>query len=141
MKAKSLHFSKSGSVQPIASELGRVYQCVCDQIPPAYPCEGEKVGFVGVEMNGKLPGPVDHFCKDLTPARAQNVAFYVLNGSGNTSGLDDITKALEGKGVHVVPDVKAVPVKSSLFKKGRPTDADVKAVVDWAQKVIDKDLK
>ena len=92
-------------------------------------------------MNGKLPGPVDHFCKDLTPARAQNVAFYVLNGSGNTSGLDDITKALEGKGVHVVPDVKAVPVKSSLFKKGRPTDADVKAVVDWAQKVIDKDLK
>ncbi len=141
MKAKSLHFSKSGSVQPIASELGRVYQCVCDQIPPAYPCEGEKVVFVGVEMNGKLPGPVDHFCKDLTPARAQNVAFYVLNGSGNTSGLDDITKALEGKGVHVVPDVKAVPVKSSLFKKGRPTDADVKAVVDWAQKVIDKDLK
>ncbi len=109
--------------------------------PPAYPCEGEKVVFVGVEMNGKLPGPVDHFCKDLTPARAQNVAFYVLNGSGNTSGLDDITKALEGKGVHVVPDVKAVPVKSSLFKKGRPTDADVKAVVDWAQKVIDKDLK
>ena len=141
MKAKSLHFSKSGSVQPIASELGRVYQCVCDQIPPAYPCEGEKVVFVGVEMNGKLPGPVEHFCKDLTPARAQNVAFYVLNGSGNTSGLDDITKALEGKGVHVVPDVKAVTVKSSLFKKGRPTDADVKAVVDWAQKVIDKDLK
>ena len=141
MKAKSLHFSKSGSVQPIASELGRVYQCVCDQIPPAYPCEGEKVVFVGVEMNGKLPGPVGHFCKDLTPARAQNVAFYVLNGSGNTSGLDDITKALEGKGGHVVPDGKAVTVKSSLFKKGRPTDADVKAVVDWAQKVIDKDLK
>ena len=43
MKAKSLHFSKSGNVQPIASEIGRVMQCVCDQIPPAYPCEGEKV--------------------------------------------------------------------------------------------------
>lgn len=37
MKAKSLHFSKSGNVQPIASEIGRVMQCVCDQIPPAYP--------------------------------------------------------------------------------------------------------
>lgn len=33
MKAKSLHFSKSGNVQPIASEIGRVMQCVCDQIP------------------------------------------------------------------------------------------------------------
>ena len=28
MKAKSLHFSKSGNVQPIASEIGRVMQCV-----------------------------------------------------------------------------------------------------------------
>ena len=45
MKAKSLHFSKSGNVQPIASEIGRVMQCVCDQIPPAYPCEGEKVAY------------------------------------------------------------------------------------------------
>ena len=74
MKAKSLHFSKSGNVQPIASEIGRVMQCVCDQIPPAYPCEGEKVVFIGVEMNGKLPGAVDHFCKDLNPTRAKGVA-------------------------------------------------------------------
>ena len=77
MKAKSLHFSKSGSAQIIASELGRVYQSVCDQIPPAYPCEGEKVVFVGVEMTGKVPSPVDRFCRDLTPSRAQNVAIYV----------------------------------------------------------------
>ena len=78
MKAKSLHFSKSGNVQPIASEIGRVMQCVCDQIPPAYPCEGEKVVFIGVEMNGKLPGAVDHFCKDLNPTRAKGVAFYEI---------------------------------------------------------------
>ena len=88
MKAKSLHYSKSGSVQPIASEIGRVMQCVCDQIPPAYPCEGEKVVFIGVEMNGKLPGPVDHFCKDLNPTRTKGVAFYVLNGSGSTGYAD-----------------------------------------------------
>ncbi len=141
MKAKSLHFAKSGSAQVIAAELGRIHQCVCDQIPPAYPCEGEKVIFIGVEMNGKLPGPVDHFCRDLTPARAQNVAFYILNGSGNTSGLDDIKKTMEAKGVHMVADVHAVQVKGSLFKKGMPTDADVKSAVEWAQKVIDKDLK
>ncbi len=93
MKAKSLHFSKSGSAQIIASELGRVYQSVCDQIPPAYPCEGEKVVFVGVEMNGKVPSAVDRFCRDLTPARAQNVAIYVINGSGSTDGVKDLTRS------------------------------------------------
>lgn len=140
MKAKSLHFSKSGSAQIIASELGRVYQSVCDQIPPAYPCEGEKVVFVGVEMNGKVPGPVDRICRDLTPARAKNVAIYVINGSGSTDGVKDLCAAMEQKGVHAVTPL-GISVKSSLFKKGMPTDEDVKKTLDWAEKLIANELK
>ena len=134
MKAKSLHFSKRGTVQPIASEIGRVYQCVCDQIPPAYPCEGEKVVFIGVEMGGKLPAPVDHFCRDLNPSRAKNVAFYLINGS--VDGLNSIKSELENHGVHVVDDVFTLEVKSSLFKKGSVTDDDVKKALAWAEKVV-----
>lgn len=134
MKAKSLHFSKRGTVQPIASEIGRVYQCVCDQIPPAYPCEGEKVVFIGVEMGGKLPAPVDHFCRDLNPSRAKNVAFYLINGS--VDGLNSIKSELENHGVHMVDDVLTLEVKSSLFKKGSVTDDDVKKALAWAEKVV-----
>ncbi len=135
MKAKSLHFSKRGTVQPIASEIGRVYQCVCDQIPPAYPCEGEKVVFIGVEMGGKLPVPVDHFCRDLNPSRAKNVAFYLINGS--VDGLNSIKSELENHGVHMVDDVLTLEVKSSLFKKGSVTDDDVKKALAWAEKVVE----
>lgn len=135
MKAKSLHFSKSGSVQPIASEIGRVMQCVCDQIPPAYPCEGEKVIFIGIEMNGKLPGAVEHFCKDLNPTRAKGVAFYVINGTGNTDGLSGITEEMKKNGVITYGDPLGVTVKGSIFKKGKPTDEDIKKVLDWADKV------
>ena len=119
MKAKSLHYSKSGCVQPIASEIGRVMQCVCDQIPPAYPCEGDKVVFIGIEMNGKLPGPVDHFCKDLNPTRTKGVAFYVLNSTGKTDGLEGIIAAIKG----------------GLFKKGQPTDEDIKKALAWADEI------
>ena len=140
MKAKSLHFSKSGSAQIIASELGRVYQSVCDQNPPAYPCEGEKVVFVGVEMTGKVASPVDRFCRDLTPSRAQNVAIYVINGSGSTDGVKELCEAMEKKGVHAVTPL-GIAVKSSLFKKGMPTDADVKKTLDWAEKLIAGELK
>ncbi|HIS48890.1 MAG TPA: hypothetical protein IAA80_00075 [Candidatus Gallacutalibacter pullistercoris] len=139
MKAKSLHFSKHGSAQPIAAEIGRVYQCVCDQIPPAYPCEGDKVVFIGVEMSGKLPGPVEHFCRDLNPTRAKNVAFYVING--NVSGLDGIKKELEANGVHMVDDVLTLEIKSSLFKKGVPTDADIQKAMEWSKNVIANKLK
>ena len=134
MKAKSLHFSKGGNVQPIAAEIGRVLQCVCDQIPPAYPCEGEKVVFVGISMNGKLPGAVDHFCKDLNPTRTKSVAFYVLNNDGNTKGLEAIKEAMKKNGVETVGEL-GIAVKSSLFKKGHPTDADIRTALDWAQKV------
>ena len=87
MKAKSLHFSKSGNVQPIASEIGRVMQCVCDQIPPAYPCEGDKVVFIGIEMNGKLPARRS-LLQGPQPERTKGVAFYVLNSTGKTDGLE-----------------------------------------------------
>ena len=97
MKAKSLHFSKHGTVQPIAAEIGRVFQCVCDQIPPAYPCEGEKVVFIGVDMSGKVPAPVDHFCRDLNESRTKNVAFYLINGQ--PSALEDLKAAMSEVGV------------------------------------------
>lgn len=135
MKAKSLHFSKSGNVQPIASEIGRVMQCVCDQIPPAYPCEGEKVVFIGVEMNGKLPGAVDHFCKDLNPTRAKGVAFYVLNSNGNTDGLSSIIDTMKKNGVETYGEPLGIAVKGGLFKKGMPTDVDTKKVLEWADKI------
>lgn len=113
----------------------RVMQCVCDQIPPAYPCEGEKVVFIGVEMNGKLPGAVDHFCKDLNPTRAKGVAFYVLNSNGNTDGLSSIIDTMKKNGVETYGEPLGIAVKGGLFKKGMPTDADTKKVLEWADKI------
>ena len=134
MKAKSLHFSKSGNVQPIASEIGRVMQCVCDQIPPAYPCEGEKVVFIGVEMNGKLPAQVEAFCKDLNPRRTQNVAFYVVNNTGDTSGLAGITEVLKKNGVGVCEPL-GLAIKGGLFKKPQALPQDIEKALAWGKNI------
>ena len=42
MKAKSFHLSKKGLAMEVAGEIGRVFECVSDKIPPAYPCENER---------------------------------------------------------------------------------------------------
>lgn len=140
MKAKSMHFSKNGNAQIIAGELGRAYQCVSDQIPPAYPCESEKVIFIGIDTDKSIDKPVVDFCKDLKPARAKNVAFYLVSGTGNVSELEPVKATLKSNGVNVAGETLVVNVKNSLFKKGKVTDADVAAVKKWAEDIVKNKL-
>ena len=140
MKAKSFHLSKKGLAQQVASELGRVYECVCDKLPPAYPCDGEKIVFVGLEMSGHLDKAAESFLKDLNPARARNVAIYVINASGSTDGLEGITKTLEDKGVHVAGKPLGLAVKGGLFKKSAVSDEDIQKAIAWAGNIIENEL-
>ena len=135
MKAKSFHCSKSGVVQPLAATIGTNLQCVCDKMPPAYPCDKEKVVFVGIEMDGALPKPVEQFCKDLNTSRTQAVAFYIVNSKGTTNGLEATIKKLKEKGIFVVDDILAITVKSSFFKKGQVTESDLSKTLEWATKI------
>ena len=135
MKMQVLYWTKTGNAQLVADQVSRVFKCKCDQIPPAYPCENEKVIFIGVHMNGKLPGAVDHFCKDLNPGRTKGVAFYVINNTGNTAGLDGIIETMKKNGVETLAAPLGVAVKSSRFKTGVPTEEDIKNVVEWATKI------
>lgn len=139
MKAKALHFSKKELASEVSAELGRVYECVNDKIPPAYPCENEKVVFVGVEMSGRLDKKVEAFLKDLNPTRTKNVAFYTVNKDGSTAGFEAITKVLEANGVNVVAPVYNVKCVSSLFKSS-VSDEEIQKAVAWAKDVIDNKL-
>lgn len=95
--------------------------------------------FIGVDMSGKVPAPVDHFCRDLNESRTKNVAFYLINGQ--PSALEDLKAAMAANGVHMVDDVLQIEVKSSFFKKGSVTDADIKKALDWADNVVNNKLK
>lgn len=140
MKAKSFHCSKSGLAQPIAAAIGVKLQCVSDKMPPAYPSDGEKVVFIGVEMNGKVPHEVEQFCKDLNPSRTKAVAFYVVNGKGDTSGLEHQIEVMKKNGVKTIPEILPITIKSGLFSKGKVTDADINKAVDWAVKIANSDI-
>ncbi|MEG1427976.1 MAG: hypothetical protein RSC76_09835 [Oscillospiraceae bacterium] len=135
MKAKSFHCSKNGLAAQIAAEIGTKLQCVSDKMPPAYPSDAEKVVYIGIEMDGKVPLPVEQFCKDLNPARTKNVAFYIINGKGNTQGLEAVIANLKKNGVNTIPEILPITVKTSLFNKGKLTDADIKKALDWAVKI------
>lgn len=138
MKTKSLHYSKGGRVNEIAAEIGRVHACVCDQLPPAYPCEGERVVFVGVVKGTSLAAPVVSFCKDLDPSRTKNVAFYCLTNAG-TSAIDSLKKTIEDHGVHVMSNILQLNVKCGLFSKGTPTQEDIDKAIAWSNEICKSD--
>ena len=139
MKAKSFHLSKKGLAMEVAGEIGRVFECVSDKIPPAYPCENEKVLFVTAEMNGHVDKAVESLLKDLTPVRAKNVIFVTINKDGNTNGLENITKTLEDKGIHVAGKYGVAASGGFFSKKVAPED--VRKVIDWAKGVLETELK
>lgn len=137
MKCQCLYFTKTGNVYDLAQAISRDFKCKCDQIPPAYPCENEKIVFIGAEgKNSKPPKQLIDFCKDLTPARTKNVAFYVVSPTG-TEGASTLADIVKAKGVNVIPDVYEIQVKSGLFSKGKPSDEQIKGAVAWAKKIVD----
>ena len=127
--------SKSGQAQSLAMALSREYQCKSDSIPPAYPCENEKLVFIGFEF-GSSEKIVSTFCKTLTPERAKNVAFFATSSTGDKS-FDSLVSVLKSNGVNVISENFQLKVKNGLFSKGKVSPADEKAAMDWAKKIVD----
>ena len=137
MKMQALYQStKSENPYKLSGIISRELKCKCDQIPPAYPCENEKLVFIAVEgKNAKPDKKVVAFCKDLTPARAKNVAFIIVSTSGS-EGCSTLTEILKGQGVNVVDSFEC-KAKSKLFGVGPIAEADIANCKAWAQKVVD----
>lgn len=138
MKMQALYQStKTDNTYRLSEVVSREHKCKCDQIPPAYPCENEKLVFIAVEgKNSKPDKKVIAFCKDLTPARAKNVAFMVVSSSG-TEGASTLMDIVKSQGVNPVADVFECKVKGGLFGLGKVSDSDLSNVKAWAQKIVD----
>jgi flavodoxin len=135
-KMRVLHFSPAGNAEKLADAIARKQQCNADKIPPAYPCENEKLLFIGVELKGSSAGKaVEAFCKDLNPSRAKNVAFFAVGG-GSFEDIESLKKLVTAAGLNVVGSTHECVAKGGFLKKAAVTDSDVKAAVDWAEKLV-----
>lgn len=130
MKAKSLHFSKHGTVQPIAAEIGRVFQCVCDQIPPAYPCEGQTLVIIVYDNYSAPAKQLVDFCKDLNPSRASHVAIISMSASGD-KGVAELEEIFKANKVTVSGTLE-LKVHKGLFGFGKLTQEDIKKANEFS---------
>lgn len=134
-KMRILFFSKTGNAELMAQSIQRQQKAGCDKIPPAYPCESEKLLFIGIESDKKVaPKQVLEFCAALNPQRAKNVAFFAIGPS--FEALDELKAAVKKGGVNVIDKPYLCTVKSGLFSKGKVTDADLQGAAKWSEEIV-----
>ena len=136
MKLQTFYFSKDehgGQAFLIGDQLGNLLKCKCDQIPPAYQCNKEKLVIFTYEKYGKLAKKFTEYIDGLTKDNVLNVALIELSNTGN-EGLAELTKTFEGKGINVVGTLPLV-VKKGLFSAPKITDEQIKQAVDFSHKL------
>lgn len=132
MKTKVYCFSKKGNTRKLAQALAADVKAVCDQLPPSYPPENEKLVFIGTGMyGGKADKSVVAFCQSLSTSRVKNVAFFATSSKGEAN-VADLVEIVKAKGIPVVGDTYCVPCPSLFGNKDRPNSDDIEGIKKWA---------
>lgn len=98
IKVRILHYPDNKKLAEFCKELNREYEnSKFDKIPPAYPCENEKL-LVALIKTGKEPtNELKMFCGDLTKSRVTNVAFIFDAPEATAKELADMAAAAGAK--------------------------------------------
>ncbi|MBP3437445.1 MAG: hypothetical protein J6K61_06045 [Clostridia bacterium] len=134
MKMRSLVVSSKGKLKAIGDMLAKNGTYTADIIPPAYPCDRERLVVITVTAKSSMPDSFRRFCQELSKEKAQNVAFIV---DGNEADAAMIVDWVRSAGAHVIEEVLYFPVKGLFAGFSKTLTAEENATVNaWYENVI-----
>lgn len=102
-----------------------------DRIPPAYSCDKERLVILATQLKGNLPDEYRLFVRELTKARAVNVAIIA---AGDDACVEKTKELLKEAGTNVIEDVKRVKV--GLFDS-KVSDEEKADILNWVKTTIE----
>ena len=102
-----------------------------DRIPPAYSCDKERLVILATQIKGNLPDNYRLFVRELTKARAANVAIIA---AGDEACVAKTKELLHEAGTNVLEDVKTV--KIGLFNT-KVTDEEKADILAWVKTAVE----
>ena len=76
IKLRVLHYPDNKKLSALCNDITSSYEnSKYDKIPPAYPCENEKLLVCFIKSGKEMTAELKNFVGDLSKARAQNVFF------------------------------------------------------------------
>jgi hypothetical protein len=132
IKVRVLVFSKKGKMVSLGDAICMKLDCKADKIPPAYPCENERLLFLGATIGKEIPAPLRMFCAGLNKTRAQNVALFV---DGPESSVTEIKNILTQAGTKVANEVYHSHGGLPFAFAKKISEEERSGIVAWAQKL------
>ena len=102
-----------------------------DRIPPAYSCDKERLVILATNIKGSLPDDYRLFVRELTKARAYNVAIIA---AGDDACVERTKELVKEAGANVIEDVKKI--KMGLFDN-KVSDEEKTEILEWVKKTIE----
>lgn len=137
-KIRTLFQSKKGNTKKIAEAIASVVGDVIEELPPAYPCEGVNLLFLGGGVYaGKIDKKLSDFIHTLTPQRVRNVALFGTSGGQDTAILQ-MKEMLKAQKVNVLDEHFLCKGNFFLFfNRNHPNQEDIANAKAFAQRALD----
>ncbi len=135
IKMRILYASGKKKIQAFANAIKAQYELAfnsVDVIPPAYPCDKERIIILAVSAKGDVSDSVALFCKELTKVRAQNVALMI---DGDEAVANKLKELLTEAGTNVIDEVIYVNGGFPIFGT-TPKPEEKTAVFAWVDRVL-----
>jgi hypothetical protein len=105
IKMRVLYASNKSKIATMADIVKKEYDLAInavDKIPPAYSCNNERLVILMLSLKGEPEDQLRLFCRELTKARAQNVALVI---DGNEAAANRMKAILGEAGTNVADEV------------------------------------
>jgi hypothetical protein len=138
LKMRFLYYSSKAKIKTMAElvknefELSQNHNAI-DIIPPAYPCENERLVILAVSGKGEPDDVLRRFCSELKKIKAQNVALLV---DGDERMANRLLEVLKETGTNVIENVLYVNAPFKLFGGAKVTEDKKRQLLDWAHECV-----
>ena len=136
MKMRVLTATNKGKLMSLAAKVAEKAESSykVDQIPPAYPCERERLIVIVVSAKASMPETFTRFCGSrMSREMATNIALIV---DGKPEAASQIIETLKGTGVNVIEDVLYINGGLPFKFAKKYTPEEEASVLEWTDRIL-----
>ena len=134
IKLRILHYPDDKKLAALCKEINSEYEnSKFDKIPPAYPCENEKLLVAFIKSGKDATNELKMFCGDLTKSRVQNVAF-IFDAPEATA--KELTELAAKAGAKVYGEPKFMKFPAFIFNFKDEQKKEIKAYIAEAYAAV-----
>lgn len=135
VKMRVIYSTTKKKVLTFATAIAEAFKCQSDDVPPAFPCDKEKLVVIVMSIKDEPNDKLRRFCGELNKTRALNTVL-VVDGDPASKGVNQVKEILKEAGTNVIEEVYTVDGGGIFGKKISLEER--RDIVNWVQKIIDE---